>query len=77
MDCLFARDRRDASCDTDRDCDLTTMCSDYTPDAKQIKGKTAPSQAQTRMSRLLQGLLPGVAAEHLKAQNCGVGAFII
>ncbi len=43
LDNLSARDRREASADTDRNFDLTTICNDYTPEARQIKGKTAAS----------------------------------
>ena len=40
MDSLSPRDRREASADTDRNFDFTTICNDYTPEAGKIKGKT-------------------------------------
>jgi hypothetical protein len=40
MDSLSPRDRREASADTDRNFDFTTICNDYTPEARKIKGKT-------------------------------------
>jgi hypothetical protein len=39
FDSLSPRDRREASADTDRNFDLTTICNNYTPEARQIKGK--------------------------------------
>ncbi len=39
-DSLSPRDRREASADTDRNFDFKTICNDYTPEARQIKGKT-------------------------------------
>ena len=40
LDSLSPRDRREASADTDRNFVFTTICNDYTPEARQIKGKT-------------------------------------
>jgi hypothetical protein len=45
MDSLSPRDRREASADTDRNFDFTTICNDYTPEARQIKGKTLKLRA--------------------------------
>jgi hypothetical protein len=39
------RDRREASADTDRNFDFTTICNDYTPEARQIKRKTLKLRA--------------------------------
>jgi hypothetical protein len=40
LDGLSPRDRREVSADTDRNFDSTTICNDYTPEARKIKGKT-------------------------------------
>ena len=38
-------DRRKVSADTDRNFDFTTICNDYTPEARQIKRKTLKLRA--------------------------------
>lgn len=45
MDSLSPRDRREASADTDMNFDFTTICNDYTPEARQIKWKTLKLRA--------------------------------
>ncbi len=69
-DSLSPRDRREAFADTDRNFDFTTICNDYTPEARQIKGKTLilrafilsfsavnPCEAKNRYLSLQSGLL--------------------
>jgi hypothetical protein len=40
LNSLSARDLREVSADTDINFDFTIICSYYTPEARQIKGKT-------------------------------------
>ena len=42
---ISPHDRREASADTDRNFDFTAICNDYTPEARQIKGKTLKLKA--------------------------------
>ena len=48
LDSISPRDRRETSADTQRNFDSTTICSDYTPKARQIKGKTVAYAAYCR-----------------------------
>jgi hypothetical protein len=40
LNSLSPRDRREDSTDTDRNFDFTSICNDYTPEARKIKGET-------------------------------------
>jgi len=45
LNSLSPRDRREVSTDTDKNFDFMTICNDYTPGARQIKGKTLKLRA--------------------------------
>ena len=57
-DSLSPRDRREAFADTDRNFDSTTICNDYTPQARQIKRKTAACFVQTWLRYQVAGKTP-------------------